>query len=357
LHTMQPAMVDRLFAAMPEIESMHGFDGETPQRRNFGLFGGEPLLAAHRDIVTYIMERGAALGEADFWAITNATELEAYRDVLGPGKLSRLQITLDGPSREHDQRRIYADGSPSFARIAANINMALELGTTVSIRLNIDRNNIGDLPELVDEIKRFGWHEKPNFSVYTAPIHASNEATDRKTTMNSWQLDQALTEMRETHPETWIIGRPDETIRTRARQIFEGKDDPIPQFRPSFCSAHDQMYIFDAFGDVYACWERTGDAKIRIAHVTAESKLELTHEINREWRTRSVASNPVCRRCRYSLHCGGGCAILALGQRGKFHSNYCDGFASRFRASVADAYRAYAAGELATPLHEQVCDL
>ena len=131
----------------------------------------------------------------------------------------------------------------------------------------------------------------------------------------------------------------------------------MPQFRPSFCGAHDQMYIFDPFGDVYACWERTGDVRIRIAHVTEEGRIEYQAERHHEWRSRNVASNPVCRRCRYSLHCGGGCAILALGQRGKFHANYCDGFASRFRASIADAYRAHVAGEEAVGLHERVCDL
>ena len=357
LRTMRPEMVDRLFSAMPEIEALHGLDSAAGNRRNIGFFGGEPLLAANRDLVAYIMRRGQELGETDFWAVTNATELGAYRDLLGPGQIIRLQVTLDGPPREHDQRRIYADGSPSFARIADHITLALELETSVSIRLNIDRNNIGDLPELVREIMARGWHEQRNFSVYTAPINAVNEATDRRTTMNSWQLDQALTAMREEHPETWIVGRPDETIRVRARQIFEGREEIVPQLKPSFCGAHDQMYIFDPFGDVYACWERTGDARIRIARVTAEGRFELTHEINRQWRSRSVASNPVCRRCRYALHCGGGCAILALGQRGKFHANYCDGFASRFRASIADSHRAFTAGEEATQLHDRVCDL
>jgi len=356
LFTMKPQMVDRLFSAMPEIETLHNGTSEAT-RRNIGFFGGEPLLAAHREIVEHIMHRAREIGKADFWAVTNGTELGAYSDLLGPDGLASLQITLDGPSREHDRRRIYADGSPSFALIAQNISMALDRGALVNVRLNLDRNNIDDLPELVSEIRAQNWHKNRRFSVYTAPINAVNEATERKTTLNSWQLDKALTALRESHPETWIIGRPDEAIRARARQILEGNEEIIPQFRPSFCGAHDQMYIFDPFGDVYACWERTGDKKIRMAHVTEEGKVEFAFEIQRQWRSRSVTSNPVCRRCRYALHCGGGCAILALGQRGKFHANYCDGFASRFRASIADAHRAYTAGEEVTQLQDRVCDL
>ena len=356
LHLMRPEMVDRIFGAMPKIEALHGARPDSRPRRSIGFFGGEPLLAANRDIVERIVDRATALGEVEIWAVSNATELDAYADLLGPGGLSRIQITLDGPPEEHDRRRIYADGSPSYERIARNIDLALDRGAVINVRLNVDRGNLGELPALADEIVDRGWIARRNFSVYTAPINAVNDQTDRRLTLNSWQLDQELTRLRDEHRNMWIIGRPDETIRVRARQIFEGREDPVPQLRPSFCGAHDQMYLFDPFGDVYACWERTGDARIRIARITADGEIALQRPVEREWRTRSVASNPVCRRCRYALHCGGGCAILALGQRGKFHANYCDGFASRFRASVADAYRAHVAGERATHLHERVCD-
>ncbi len=355
LRSMRPQIIDRIFSAIPQIEARHGIDAAAGGRRNIGFFGGEPLLAANRPIVEEIMDRAGA--ESDFWAVTNATEIDAYRDLLVPGKLDRLQITLDGPPREHDQRRIYADGSGTFERIASNITMALELGTQISVRLNVDRNNIAELPAVADEMVARGWHRFENFSSYTAPINPSNDKTDRKTTMNSWQLDQALTEMREEHPNLRVLGRPDESIRSRARQIFDGGKEILPQLKPSFCAAHSQMYIFDPFGDIYACWERTGDSRIRIGHVKPEGEVELQSDQHQKWRSRTVASNPVCQQCRYALHCGGGCAILALGQRGKFHANYCDGFASRFRASVADAYLAHVAGEAPEHHHQRVCDL
>lgn len=357
LTTMRPEMVDRIFQALPEIEAVHGVEAGAGGRRSVGFFGGEPLLARHRPIVEHVMTRARELGDALFWAVTNATELDAYHDLLGPDQLGRLQITLDGSPDEHDQRRIYPDGSGSFELIARHVTQALERGVEISIRFNADRNNLGELPRLADEIHARGWAQHRGFSAYTAPINAINGHTDRTSTMDSWELDQALTAMREEHPHVKVVGRPDETIRGRARQIFEGDEEIVPRFKPSFCGAHDQMYIFDPFGDVYACWERTGDTKIRIARVTEEGAIEYAFEQNQLWRSRSVASNPVCQRCRYALHCGGGCAILALGQRGKFHANYCDGFASRFRASVAEAYLAHLAGDEASGQHERLCDL
>ena len=30
------------------------------------------------------------------------------------------------------------------------------------------------------------------------------------------------------------------------------------------------MYVLDAFGDIYACWERTGDPSMRIGTITGD---------------------------------------------------------------------------------------
>jgi uncharacterized protein len=357
LRSMQPAMIERIFAALPRIEERHGLDADGSRRRNIGLFGGEPLLAANRRIVEHILACAFAAGEADVWAVTNGTEIDAYRDLLGPGGIATLQITLDGPPREHDRRRVYADGAGSYDRIAANVTMALERGAAVVIRLNVDRKNLIDLPAVAAEIVARGWDRHPRFSAYTAPIHGGNGKTDRRDLFSSWELDQELTRMRAEHPNLAVLARPDEALRARSRRIFETGGSVLPSLRPSFCSAHDQMYIFDPFGDIYACWERTGDPDVRIGRVLPDGDVELKMEQFELWRSRTVASNPICRRCRYALHCGGGCAVLALSGNGKFHSNYCDGFAARFRASVAESYLAHVAGAPAAVLGERVCDL
>ncbi len=163
--------------------------------------------------------------------------------------------------------------------------------------------------------------------------------------------------MREEHPNVAVLARPDEGMRARARRIFDADQEVLPSLRPSFCGAHDRMYIFDPFGDIYACWERTGDPDVRIGRVTPDGDVEMKADQVAMWRSRTVASNPVCRRCRYALHCGGGCAVLALSQSGQFNSNYCDGFAARFRASVAEAYLAHVAGAPSASLGQRVCDL
>ena len=357
LRSMRQPIVDRIFTALPRIEEMHGLQAQQRRRRDIGFFGGEPLLAAHRPIVEHILGKAFEIGEADFWAVTNGTEIDAYRDLLGPAGIARLQITLDGPPQKHDQRRVYADGSGSYERIAKNIDMALELGVAVSVRLNVDRNNLSDLPAVADEIVARGWDRHPRFGAYTSPVRAGNGKTENASILSSWELDRALTKMREEHTNLRVLARPDEGMRAKVRRIFDADREILPSLRPSFCGAHDRMYIFDPFGDIYTCWERTGDPKVSIGKVTPEGEAEFRFDQVQIWRSRTIASNPVCRRCRFALHCGGGCAILALEQNGKFESNYCDGFAARFRASVAEAYLEHVSGTGPALVQERVCDL
>jgi uncharacterized protein len=152
-----------------------------------------------------------------------------------------------------------------------------------------------------------------------------------------------------------VIDRPDDGLMAGVREIFAENREPINSFKASFCGAHNKMYVFDPFGDIYACWEKTGDPKIRIGYITEDSQVILNEELNQTWRNRTIVSNPVCRKCRYSFSCGGGCAVSAMNHQGKFYTNYCDGFAHRFRASVAEAYLDYVAGTEVEERQELLC--
>lgn len=353
LRTMRRSMADRIFAGMAQIEASHGLEGSTP--RDIGFFGGEPLLERSRPIIEYIVNKAQSLGPTHFWAVTNGTDLHAYRDLLSPDAISWLQITIDGPPQEHDQRRIYANGQGSFERIAENIAMALERGVTVAVRMNIDRTNIDHLPQLAAQIIAHGWNNYSNFGAYTAPIHASNAHTDIKTTLSSWELDQALNQMREQDPNMQVIDRPDDQIKMRIEGIFS--KHKAPSRRSVFCGAHSGMYVIDAFGDIYACWERTGNPDIRIGHIAENGDVLMEEKLNNLWRSRNVTTNAICRKCRYAMYCGGGCAILAEGRRGEFFTNFCDGYAARFRAIAAETYLEHVAGVVAANKVERPCDL
>lgn len=114
LAEMSRPAVDRMCKAWLEIERRHGVSSQ--RRRNITFFGGEPLLEQLRPLIEYILERAGEMGDFRAHAVTNATDLAAFEDLLGPEGIEKLQITLDGPRAEHDLRRIYPDGRGSIRK-------------------------------------------------------------------------------------------------------------------------------------------------------------------------------------------------------------------------------------------------
>jgi uncharacterized protein len=350
LRFMDRPMVDRIWKGMDEIDRAHGVEPDQRGPRNITLFGGEPLLREARPVVEYLLERGQQGRGASFSAISNATELDAYEDLLGPHAIQQIQVTIDGPPDQHDKRRIYADGSGSFERIADNVTLALSRGVRIAIRMNIDRTNIEQLPRLAEVIEA-RWGSHPNLHAYVAPVH---DPKAPRTTLDSWQLGRAIEDLQRQFPAMALIHTQDDSLVRRVRQLFTDRADALTSFRASFCGAHSTMYVIDAFGDLYACWERTGDQRIRMGAIGADGTVAVSDAVMRLWRNRTVASNPTCQSCRYATYCGGGCAAYAEQKHGTMYHNYCDGFQKRFRSAVAEAWSAHQRG---APLEEPAVDM
>jgi uncharacterized protein len=362
LKTMSKDMAKRIVRAMDKIDALHPNAAGKPRR--ITLFGGEPLLAENRPFIEWWINELKAAGPCEIAAVSNATQLEAYADLLGPTNIDHVQITIDGPADIHDQRRIHADGSGSFEMIAKNTTMALERGINIAMRVNVDKSNLTRLPELARAIIERGWDKNPNFMAYAAAVHASNEQTDKKDTYNGYALSLRMLELREKYPELRAIARPSDELRNMVFQILRGHAQPWEMYKSAFCGAHSTMYVFDAFGDIYACWERTGDPSIRIGTIAEDGTPHLQRRRDPSapaaepapvkrllpvlgkpivndvdtWRERTFATNDTCASCRYAFYCGGGCAAEAMDHRGEFHTNYCNGFQQRFRVAAADAY-------------------
>jgi uncharacterized protein len=344
LRTMSFEMWDRIAAGLEYIEEQfHGLQPGLQRKRAFTFFGGEPLLTSSKPLIEYIIRSQRRPDvSAEFSAVTNATELDAFSDLLSPDALSVIQVTLDGPEESHDTRRIYADGSGSFRRILRNVQLALDNGVRVSIRVNVDRHNATSLPALADTLAAEGWQSYSNFSAYLAPIFdytGLKNAGGRDDFFNHWELSELLMRLHAEHPATRIFSEVDGTIKAKARSIFANGD--CERQRAAYCGAHTGMYIFDPFGDIYACWDRTGDQRLRIGSVDEQSVVRI-NKVGEMWRSRSVVSNNTCKQCRYALHCGGGCAALAEVTSGTIFSNFCDAYGKRFRAAIAQAYESHA---------------
>jgi radical SAM protein with 4Fe4S-binding SPASM domain len=138
-------------------------------------FGGEPLYNA--SIINHICRE---LQKRDIQyssrMITNAYLVNTYIDeIKGLWNLRAVQVTLDAVCDEYNKVKnyIYDPAENSFERIITNIELLLDAGVTVTIRINFDPSKIDDTIRTVKYVhRRFG--NPKGLNVYCAPIVAKN---------------------------------------------------------------------------------------------------------------------------------------------------------------------------------------
>ena len=131
-------------------------------------FGGEPLVNVK--VIDLIC---ANLKEHDVpflsTMISNGFLFDA--DMVHRAKelwqLKRVQITLDGTEQTYNQVKAFVyKNVNAFERVLRNIELLTAEGINVSIRLNVDHHNIGEMAQLVTLLHhRFGTNE--HLSVYS----------------------------------------------------------------------------------------------------------------------------------------------------------------------------------------------
>jgi uncharacterized protein len=244
---IQPDVIDSLFRAIAELQQQRN----NPMPPEITLFGGEPLLRgkAHEESITRILdsckEKGFRIS-----LITNGVELGGYSDLLSRYDIENIQITVDGPQRIHDRRRIFANGQGSFHRIVAGIDEALEKGLKISLRVNVDDENVAYLPELADFILQKGWLEK-RVDVYITPVNENGP--ENKVCLQQSRIEtlKTLLEMKQQHRQLDFM-----TISHWLVQYFENILErgtlPMPETR--FCEATTgTQYSVDFMGRVFTC--------------------------------------------------------------------------------------------------------
>ena len=133
------------------------------------LYGGEPLLAENKSLITYIVNEGRKRGYR-FIAVTNGYELDCFQDLLCDDGIYRVQVTIDGPKYIHNQRRIHYRDNNTFDKIIDNIKLALDKGIRVVVRMNSDGRNIEHYLELKSYLETRKFFTYSNFYIYVARL-------------------------------------------------------------------------------------------------------------------------------------------------------------------------------------------
>lgn len=121
---------------------------------SIGWFGGEPLVNTKViDLITnYLATRGVNF-RCEMTSNGYLFDEKLIKKAKTNWRLQGIQITLDGTEDVYNEIKNYVNpkGSP-YVKVLENIQMLLNNGINVSVRLNVGEHNGSNLLELVDEL-------------------------------------------------------------------------------------------------------------------------------------------------------------------------------------------------------------
>lgn len=317
---MTKDQVHAAFLAMDQIILDH-----RSSKHHFVIFGGEPLLPLNLPIVELILQQ-AKEREISGTIISNGMFLSHYQNVLEPYKdMITIQLTIDGPQAIHDQRRITQANQGTFLRITNQIDWFLTNQFDVSIRVNLDSENIEHLNELLDFFQDRKWNGHPNFSVSLSPVenYAGNAAPGL---LPNYQITEAIKK----NVPNEKLRRMNTTLNsdlTRLSLPFEKvlntgivTNNYFPNFY--FCeAAGGNTFTFSPDHQVYPCTSIIGEKKWSLG--TYYPQLQLDEQKLALWTGRHVLNQPECKSCNIAFLCSGNCPVQADRETGSILGSYC----------------------------------
>lgn len=307
------------------FEQLKAYREEGLQLDCIYLFGGEPLLRTNRDIVEYICEKAAEY-KIPINCVSNGYDLDQYIDLIKHYSFHGLQITLDGIKEHHDSRRFLAGGQGTYDRIIENVGKAVEAGIHITLRTNVNKKNVDQIPELLALYKENGWTEKENFRYYFKSTIRCYETKQNE--LSEIELMDILRKYIGDKSSSFKFNSIYGSISNRIRAMLQNKT--FAPMRSGYCGANAGMYTVDPYGDIYPCWDVLTEEECVIGHINYETNRFEFNDVHNEWKERTVDKLPECKKCKYMLFCGGGCTAQAKVIHNDLKRVFCDDFQKLF---------------------------
>ena len=288
------------------------------RRKYIAIFGGEPFLNAprHKENIAYIIQE-ATKNNLEVAVVTNGYHLIDYIEILKKGIIREIQVTLDGTSEVHNQRRFLKGGDSTFERIVSGVDLLLENNIPVNLRMVVDKQNINNLPDLARFAIEKGWTASPLFKTQLGRNYELHECQANQNKLYSrLELYQDLYDLLKKFPHISEFHQPAFSI---AKFLFEQGEMPEPLF--DACTGTKTEWAFDFTGNIYACTATVGKKGESLGMFFPE--VSKNTKAVEEWQERDILSIPKCQSCTLSLICGGGCASMAKNYNGSLNSHDC----------------------------------
>lgn len=276
-NTMSDKMIDNVFQFIER-------NMKDKEELGISWYGGEPLLAL--EIIEKITQRitrknykYSATMVSNGYLLNRATAKK-----LKELHIDSIQLTIDGPEKIHNQRRILRNGEGSYKRILDNIVEACNI-LNITVRVNVDKDNIEEVDVLLDDLDRRNLRGK--LALYLAPIDNINDTCNSEKCFTSKEF--AIEKMR-FYNKHFDRG-----------YLFLN----VPSQRFGICGAVSMSsFVIDPTGDLYKCWDDIGHKDEKVGNVLTPVKLEGKLL---KWLNYSCLTDNQCKNCEVVPICMGGC--------------------------------------------------
>ncbi|MBO7448746.1 MAG: 4Fe-4S cluster-binding domain-containing protein [Clostridiales bacterium] len=281
------------------------------------LFGGEPLTRETVEIVDHIISKGKEIGRS-FKATTNAHDLNYFFQYLGKDMINTLQITVDGPKRIHDKRRISLDKTSSFDRIMENIKYVVreKKDVHIDLRINVDDTNIDHVEELLIYLENEGILPSGQVNPYISKVsgednHIANESEiNRKSRILS---------------KKYPYLSPDINISSIMNNLDLAIELGLPlQRHCAYCAMLSlKTLVFAPDEKIYACSEEIEKDGHDIGRYNKNGEILWNDKVRKYYADHKLIKNEQCISCRYALLCTGGCFKQAEAENRGYSLRHC----------------------------------
>ncbi len=299
-------------------------------------FGGEPLKGNLTEINTLFMslahERGIPITYFSNLAMTS----QELRDVLkkNAGQLHFIETTLDGPPAVHNALRMLDE---PFQRTERTITELLKAGVPITVRTNVNQENLAGIPELAEAFERNGWFGLPNFKSVVSRItdrhHDGSKIFREDDAMSAWlALKDRYPVVRKMNDYNIAYGLFNLMLALGMRSVVDKVDfrvdtSPVVRHCPTDTGL-EFVFTGKPHNGIYTCAECAGMPKYRIG--THFPDLVIDPAQASKWGNatyiglrRDILSLEPCWDCIGATQCGGDCSLEAIAEYGSASKVYC----------------------------------
>ena len=311
---MSPGMIETVFKTLKKYKDQGYLFKEC------SLYGGEPFLVKNIETVRSICRHCKEMG-LEIRAVTNGYDLDSFIDLLDEFKIKNLHITVDGMGPVNDRMRLHKSGCGTYEKILNNIELALQHDIKIKMRVNVNRDNLHRIKDLIDDITARGLIKYKNYSYYFRAIsdydHPENPIQEHE--IIDELLSIGFTAQEAIEHQNLYSGLAEGIWKLMEKENY-------PDFNPCYCGSEAGLMVIDPFGNVYPCTESVAKEETATGYVDQETGRIIWNFDRAKWKTRTTDIMESCLGCPYAFTCRGGCASRAMAAHGSYFRESCGEF-------------------------------